>query len=336
MVTIKQWAEIEANYDDTLLLGNGASIAVNSDFAYRSLCQKLTELSSDGQLAALFELFDTQDFELILHRLWIATQVNQQLGVPENATTEGYKLLRNLLIQCVSQNHPEHYEISGVLAKIRSFIGKFKTILSLNYDLIVYWASLLEDTTTGKLKDCFINRLFNEQLDWSEFRDLHWKDRERGYKTTSLVFYPHGSLILAQDFSGQESKLHTNPRGDGNYLQQISRQWDSAAVTPVFVSEGTSKQKLSAIARSRYLDTVYREVLPEKKESIVIYGWSMGENDTHILDALKKSQPSRIAISVYGTDSSGCDAIEGMLKAVFGDGLLVEFFDSESANCWCH
>ncbi|WP_235147229.1 DUF4917 family protein [Escherichia coli] len=336
MVTIKQWAEIEAAYNDTLLLGNGASIAVNSDFAYRSLCQKLTELSSDGQLTALFELFDTQDFELILHRLWIATQVNQQLGVPENATTEGYKLLRNLLIQCVSQNHPEHHEISDVLVKIRSFIGKFKTVLSLNYDLIVYWASLLEDTTTGKLKDCFINRLFNEQLDWSEFRDLHWKDREKGYKTTSLVFYPHGSWILAQDFSGQESKLHTNPRGEGNYLQQISQQWSSATVTPVFVSEGTSKQKLSAIARSRYLDTVYREVLPEKKESIVIYGWSMGENDSHILDALKKSRPSRVAVSVYGTDTSGCNAIEGKLKAVFGEALLVEFFDSESANCWCH
>ncbi|WP_196298438.1 DUF4917 family protein [Enterobacter kobei] len=315
-------AEIEANYDDTLLLGNGASIAVNSDFAYRSLCQKLTELSSDGQLTALFELFDTQDFELILHRLWIATQVNQQLGVPENATTERYKLLRNLLIQCVSQNHPEHHEISDLLVKIRSFIGKFKTVLSLNYDLIVYWASLLEDTTTGKLKDCFINRLFNEQFDWSEFRDLHWKDRVRGYKTIGLVFYPHGSLILAQDFSGQESKLHTNPHGDGTYLQQISQQWSSAAVTPVFVSEGTSKQKLNAIARSRYLDTVYREVLPEKKESIVIYGWSMGENDSHILDALKKSRPSRVAVSVYGTDTSGCDAIEGKLKAVFGDDLL--------------
>lgn len=336
MVTIKQWVEIEANYDDTLLLGNGASIAVNSDFAYRSLCQKLTELSSDGQLTALFERFDTQDFELILHRLWIATQVNQQLSVPENATTEGYKLLRNLLIQCVSLNHPEHQEISDLLVKIRSFIGKFKTVLSLNYDLIVYWASLLEDTTTRKLKDCFINRSFNEELDWSEFRDLHWKDRDKGYKTTSLVFYPHGSLILAQDFSGQEFKLHTNPRGEGNYLQQISLQWSSATVTPVFVSEGTSKQKLSAIARSRYLDTVYREVLPEKKESIVIYGWSMGENDSHILDALKKSRPSRVAISVYGTDTSGCDVIEGKLKAVFGEALLVEFFDSESTNCWCH
>ncbi|KLR16151.1 hypothetical protein ABR28_19715, partial [Enterobacter hormaechei subsp. hoffmannii] len=79
---------------------------------------------------------------------------------------------------------------------------------------------------------------------------------------------------------------------------------------------------LNAIARSRYLDTVYREVLPEKKESIVIYGWSMGENDSHILDALKKSRPSRVAVSVYGTDTSGCDAIEGKLKAVFGDDLL--------------
>ncbi|HEJ6937044.1 DUF4917 family protein [Serratia marcescens] len=336
MVAIKQWADIEANYDDTLLLGNGASIAVSSDFAYRSLCQKLTELSSDGQLTALFEQFDTQDFELILHRLWIATQVNQQLGVPENATTEGYDLLRNLLIQCVSQNHPEHHEITDVLVKIRAFIGRFKTVLSLNYDLIVYWASLLEDTTTRKLKDCFVYGLFNEQFDWRDFRSLHWKDRANGYNSISLVFYPHGSLILAQNFSGQEFKLHTDSHGEGNYLQQISQHWDSGAVTPVFVSEGTSKQKLSAIVRSRYLDTVYREVLPEKKESIVIYGWSMGENDSHILDALKKSRPSRVAISVYGSDASDCDAVERRLRLAFGQDLIVDFFASESASCWCH
>ncbi len=336
MATINQWAEIKANYDDTLLLGNGASIAVNPDFAYRSLCEKLAELSSDGQLTALFEQFETQDFELILHRLWIATQVNQQLGVAENASTEKYKLLRNLLIECVSQNHPEHCEVSDKLAKIRTFIGEFKTVLSLNYDLIVYWASLLVDTTTVKLKDCFINHLFNEQFDWSDFRDLHWKDRAKGYDATCLVFYPHGSLILAQDFSGQEFKLHTTPHGDGNYLQQISQHWDSGVVTPVFVSEGTSKQKIGAIARSRYLDTVYREVLPEKKESIVIYGWSMGENDSHILEALRKSQPSRIAISVYRPDIPDCDAMERYLKTVFGPNLIVDFFDSESADCWCN
>lgn len=336
MTTIKQWADISSDYDDTLLLGNGASIAVNANFAYRSLCQKLTELSSDGQLTALFKQFETQDFELILHRLWIATQVNQQLGVAENATTEKYNLLRNLLIECVNQNHPEHFEVSGVLANIRTFIGGFKTVLSLNYDLIVYWASLLEDVKTGKVKDCFINHFFNDLYSWSDFRKLHPNDRYRGYQSTSLVFYPHGSLILAQDFNGQEGKVHTNQRSDMNYLQQISQHWVAGEATPIFVSEGTSQQKLNAIARSRYLDTVYREVLPEKKESIVIYGWSMGKNDSHILDALKKSKPSRIAISVYGPDTSDCDAIERRLKMVFCQGLIVEFFDSESANCWCH
>lgn len=80
MTTIKQWADIKADYDDTLLLGNGASIAVNANFAYRSLCQKLQELSSDGQLTALFEQFETQDFELILHRLWIATALLNKLN----------------------------------------------------------------------------------------------------------------------------------------------------------------------------------------------------------------------------------------------------------------
>lgn len=50
---------------------------------------------------------------------------------------------------------------------------------------------------------------------------------------------------------------------------------------PVFVSEGTSHQKVAAIRRSHYLTNVYEEVLPAIGESLVVYGWNFEERETN-------------------------------------------------------
>ena len=68
---------------------------------------------------------------------------------------------------------------------------------------------------------------------------------------------------------------------------------------PVFVSEGTSKQKVAAIRRSQYLTNVYEEVLPSVGEGLVVYGWSFDEKDQHVLDAISTNPPKRMAVSVF-------------------------------------
>jgi hypothetical protein len=53
---------------------------------------------------------------------------------------------------------------------IGEFLRRFSTVVSLNYDLIVYWAILVSNNKLGTwFKDCFVNGQFDH--DWERFRD---------------------------------------------------------------------------------------------------------------------------------------------------------------------
>lgn len=80
---IYSWKELKEKYPtwDTLLLGNGASIAIHSEFCYPSLYDKA---KSDGLLSrseSIFKQFDTENFEQVLLACWYAEKVNAALGI---------------------------------------------------------------------------------------------------------------------------------------------------------------------------------------------------------------------------------------------------------------
>ena len=81
------------------------------------------------------------------------------------------------------------------------FMKRFETVLSLNYDLLVYWAMLKGNDEYGNwFKDGFI--------DEGRFDNDYEVLREPlGAERATLVFYPHGNLILATDLIGDEVKL---------------------------------------------------------------------------------------------------------------------------------
>ena len=104
---VMQWAQIAPNYHrSTILLGNGASIAVSPSFSYGSL---LDHAQNRGLLAAdvhrLFHFFGTSDFELILRLVWQASNVNRALQIPDNSTRQAYVNVRECLIQAVRDVH---------------------------------------------------------------------------------------------------------------------------------------------------------------------------------------------------------------------------------------
>lgn len=78
---IFQWSDIKDEFNGgAILLGNGASIAIDDSFAYGSLKEHATDnglLTDDIQ--SLFDFFHTDDFELILRIVWQATNVNKSL-----------------------------------------------------------------------------------------------------------------------------------------------------------------------------------------------------------------------------------------------------------------
>ncbi len=212
-----------------------------------------------------------------------------------------------------------------------------------HYDLIVDWAMLRGNT------------LFEQQSkdgfdDDGMFRD----DYETLYplygqaKKTTMVFYPHGNLILATivdlDGFGTEIKL-SRPEEQTMLRQSIIEAWKKGNVVPLFVSEGNTDTKLKAIKRSSYLQIAYSE-LESKCETLVLYGLSLGDDDEHILRALMKGQPAKMAISIHvagGDIEAKCEEVQHKVRRVciklnkeLNKSISPEiiFFNAQSPGCW--
>ncbi len=154
--------------------------------------------------------------------------------------------MRESLISAVKGIHPEPDEVDDKMESIYNFIKEFKTIISLNYDLLIYWAIMRgndKKTEKHKIKDCFNNGVFADN--WRKYRNLI-----KGEKKCSLVFYPHGNLALATKKSREEEKITAD---GGKLLKTIYCKWKEEGALPLFVSEGTKEQKQKSIRNSYYL-----------------------------------------------------------------------------------
>lgn len=324
---IYPWSDISDQFSDNLLLGNGASIAVDERFKYSSLKEHAIDnglVTEDVQ--SLFDFFRTDDFELVLRIVWQSTNVNAALHIEDNKTEQAYRHVRDCLIDSVRDIHPEYGEVEDHLPSIATFMKGFKTIASLNYDLIAYWAMMYGNELKNghRFKDCFSGKSFDD--DWKRFREPYGDDTD-----SSLVFYPHGNLVLARDKLENERKIASAGTG---LLESILGKWARGSYVPLFVSEGTKGQKKKSIQTSFYLNTVYREVLPSFSNSVVFYGWGAGEQDRHILDQIARSKPRKVAFSVRNSDQGYCNRVNELVKQVCGKGCEAFFYDSASAGCW--
>lgn len=325
---IFEWEEIAQNYRrGSLLLGNGASMSIDDRFGYTSLIEHAREnglLTQD--VLQLFDFFNTTDFELVLRLVWQASNVNRSLLIPDERTHAAYVRVRECLIQSVRDVHPEYQEISDQIPAIYDFIKNFKTVISLNYDLILYWAIMygIDVPDRHSLKDCFVNGQFYEN--WRRLRHPIYGDI-----STTLAFYPHGSLVLSRNNVESEFKVTGNHNG---LLEAILQAWQSEQVVPLFVSEGTSQQKINSIQNSSYLNTVYREVLTNLETTLVIYGWGLWEQDLYILKRIAASGVRSVAVSVYGNDQVYCNRVSQIIRQILGDQIQIHFFHSDSPGCW--
>ena len=326
---IYQWHEIAHEFTDGLILGNGASIAFDSRFSYTSLRDRAVVqnlITPDVEL--VFQHLEPADFELVLRMLWHSNIINIALGVAEPRTSAAYKSVREALIAVVREIHVKFEDVSERLGLAASYISRFKTVASLNYDLLLYWSILAGNNadTTHQFKDGFVDAGRFRQ-DWASLRQCI----PPGASTT-IVVYPHGNLALAADVAGAECKLKA---ADAALLETIFSKWESGECSPVFVSEGTTEQKLASIQRSPYLSTVYGEVLPSMNESVVLFGWSVADNDLHILDAVCKGRVSRFAVAVDPT-AKDIGVRQARIKHLLAErsSASVQFFNRSSPGCW--
>jgi len=79
-IAIDTWANISAESWSSLLLGNGASIAIHKEFAYPTLHSVADAKGLLATTAPIFARLGTTDFEHVLLACWYAEHVNGELG----------------------------------------------------------------------------------------------------------------------------------------------------------------------------------------------------------------------------------------------------------------
>jgi hypothetical protein len=328
---VHQWSEIATQFTDGLVLGNGASIAFDHRFKYASLRENALAkglISNDVQ--SVFDHLNTVDFELVLRMLWHTNKINGALGIDEPRTEAAYRSVRRALIEVIRAIHVEYDHVQERLPLAAGFMRQFSTVASLNYDLLAYWAILLSNSSQNRhlFKDCFIDSGQFRQ-DWEKLRTPI-----RPAELTTIIGYPHGNLALAADLRGNEKKLVAADYA--NLLESIFSEWNSGSYGPVFVSEGTSSQKMSSIRRSPYLATIHGELLASMRHSVAIFGWSIGDNDLHLLDSICRGGAIKYAYAVDPNSQGLNDEMNRVESLIVKkqQNAQVLFFDRTSPGCW--
>ena len=331
---IKDWVEIKDDYENgNLIIGNGASVALHQKFRFDSLKEEAEKLRLFNEdISKLFIEFDTSDFELILRLVWHAKLVNKHLGIIDQKIDSAYENIKEALIKVVKEVHCEHSDIADQLPQLYQFTKQFRTVVSLNYDLILYWILMYGNRNEDghRFKDCFQGSgLFRNN--WQDLRNPIRKEKE-----VTLSLYQHGNLSIFRDAKNTETKVQ---RGDfEDLLEVITSQWEDNKI-PLFVAEGTGTKKLESIKSSPYLSTIFYEVLPDlitQKANLVIYGWSLGEQESHLVKQIfKNKQSGKVAISIFQNNQEECHRIYRLIKnEKVAPNIEVEFFDSQSSGCW--
>lgn len=331
---IKDWAEIKDDYENgNLIIGNGASVALHQKFRFDSLKEEAEKLRLFNEdISKLFIEFDTSDFELILRLVWHAKLVNKHLGIIDQKIDSAYENIKEALIKVVKEVHCEHSDIADQLPQLYQFTKQFRTVVSLNYDLILYWILMYGNRNEDghRFKDCFQGSgLFRNN--WQDLRNPIRKEKE-----VTLSLYQHGNLSIFRDAKNTETKVQ---RGDfEGLLEVITSQWEDNKI-PLFVAEGTGTKKLESIKSSPYLSTIFYEVLPDlitQKANLVIYGWSLGKQESHLVKQIfKNKQSGKVAISIFQNNQEECHRIYRLIKnEKVAPNIEIEFFDSQSSGCW--
>ena len=296
----------------SLLIGNGFSRNIWSDFKYQSLLEKArSENLLSSETNSLFTSLETEDFEWLLSVLAASKPVFAALKQDKKLLKNCEKNIRESLIKAVEMVHVPWSEIpKSTRQTIAKELKAHKLIYSTNYDLIVYWSIMT--AYRDEFADYFWNSPFNT------FNVLNTKE---DYKGRSLIHYLHGGLHLFRDNDTvQTSKREHN--GRQNILDHLKTNPNK---TPLFISEGTSKDKLRSIRRSDYLSYVF-SCFKNDNNPLIILGHRLADNDQHIVDAINAYRNRPVAISVR--NSGNIDEKKERFKDALWNVNNLHFFDA--------
>lgn len=323
-----------------LLLGNGFSMAYDTEiFSYNAL-HNFIEKIEDELLSKLFEIVKTKNFELVMQQLDNFCELIAAFGSDKELLSQvqtASESLKRSLIDAVQEMHPEHVfkipdeERQQCAAFLSPYVENQGNIFSTNYDLLLYWVLM-----SSELKNCidgFGRDREDDEEDFEtepEYSELRWGRN----KSNQNIHHLHGTLSIFDagiDVIKEEY--------DGNYLLENIQARLNEAEYPVFVASGNGEEKLNHIMHNQYLSFCY-ETLSNIEGSLVTFGFNFGEYDHHIIDAIniatkhKKGKEFKeklwsIYIGVYSeNDRKHIESIQDKFKC------KVNLFNAGTANVW--
>lgn len=337
MLTFQQAIDEAQQYNKRhALLGNGFSISCRPDiFVYGRLFERANfrGLSPSAKLA--FEALATQDFEKVISVLRDTSVVlSAYKGVKGGLIKqlqEDADGLREVLVQAIASSHPDWPgDISdSEYANCRVFLSNFNNVYTLNYDLLLYW-SVMHDADGKKIKSDDGFRTPEDDFD-SEY--VVW---EPGTSRNQNIWYLHGALHVFD--AGIEIQKYTWINTGKRVIEQVRNALEMN-LFPLFVAEGTSREKLDRIMHSEYLAKGKRS-FSNIQGALFIHGHSLAPNDDHFLKVIEKGKIKHIYVGLFGDEhSDGNKAIKSRALTMTHNRaqskpLRVTFYDSDSARVW--
>lgn len=318
-----------------VLLGNGFSIACRADiFQYGNLFGRADFKNLPDTARAAFQALKTTDFEIVMRAMRQAAELagvyaKKDIDLAKRLRTDADDL-REVLASAIASSHPDRpADIEPErYAACRSFLSHFKSIYTLNYDLLLYWA-LMQSELDPQVEG---DDGFRQPEDGPEDYVTWEVDRT----DTQSVHYLHGALHVFD--AGAEVQKYTWCNTGLALIDQI-RAALAANKYPLFVAEGNAKEKLGRIQHSGFLSRSYRS-FAKIGGPLFIFGHSLAENDEHILHLLDKGKMNPVFVGLYGDPAS-----EANRKIIHRAEQIPErrpqrrpaeihFFDAQSAKVW--
>lgn len=277
-----------------LILGNGFSVALFPKiFNYKVLAEKI----NSEKIKNLFNNLGTSDFEYVLREVSRALEVIKGYTNTKALCKEmsnDVKELKKILIDILTNSHPKNPGTINEEQYIScyEFLKHFENgkKYTFNYDLILYWIYMhFLDNKEMQLKsdDGFRHPNNNESI-------VTW---EIGQEHEQNLYYLHGALHIFSDGSEIEKYTWINT---GTTLTQQIKESLKKEMYPVFITEGSRKQKRSRINNNAYLARSFAS-LKRIQGNVFIFGHSLRDEDDHVFDYLNyKSKVSNIFVSIYG------------------------------------
>ena len=274
---------------DNLLLGNGFSCNIWENYSYTSLLnfsqEEMIEPILKKSVLKIFNDLKTTNFEEVLKALLTTALVKESLGENTEEVLQLYDNVRENLFNTV---HSTHIPFSKLKKEI---IGKeltnFRKVFTTCYDLIPYW-SVFNTISSNKQVDFFWRNNTFDSRNVNIFYPAQ----------VTAFYYLHGALHLQTNLASGIHKL----LGASDNLPEIDsyKFTELNTVLPLFITEGTSKYKLSKIESNSYLNFCYQE-LSKIEDGLVVIGQGLDPiYDQHLIDAIVANEKLRyVAISIY-------------------------------------